>query len=91
MERSRFPALWCVGCRGSVISVGDAVMEGDARADSPFVVYGDVGRGVIFLLCFGSHLYYSVTVGGAIAQSLGVPFFSVPVEKQKAFLKSRKN
>jgi phosphatidylglycerophosphate synthase len=87
----RTRCIWLMSLFGIWTELGNrAVMEGGAGADSPFVVYGDVGRGIIFLLCFGSHLYYSVTVGGAIAQSLGVQFFFVPVEKQQAFLKSKK-
>jgi phosphatidylglycerophosphate synthase len=64
---------------------------GQYNETSAFVQYGDIGRFIIFILCFGSHLYYSYTVGGAIAQGLGVQFFSVPIEKQKAFLKSKMN
>ena len=45
---------------------------------------GDLGRAACALIAVTSHLYYSTTVGTAIAQGLGVPFFSVPGDKQAA-------
>ena len=63
---------------------------GNRNVHSIIVDYNQMGRFIICIMCFSSHLYYSITVGDAIAEGLGVFFFKVPKEKQLAFLKSQK-
>jgi hypothetical protein len=45
---------------------------------------GMLGRLVCVVVAVASHMYYSVTVGRAIAEGLGVSFFVVPADKQAA-------
>jgi phosphatidylglycerophosphate synthase len=45
---------------------------------------GDQGRALVALIGITSHMYYSMTVGGAIAKELGVTFFTIPDAKQDA-------
>ena len=58
---------------------------------NPLVQYSDFGRFIVCIACFGSHIYYSTTVGTAIANGLGVSFFTVPIAKQKSFLKTKQS
>ena len=87
-----FPSLirtrcfWLIGFFALWTELGNR----ETDMTSPLIVYGDLGRCAVFALCFGSHFYYSYTVGGAIAQGLGVTFFSVPMKKQTAFLRKKK-